>query len=127
MSYSKEKKKLYNKNYKQKNKEAIKEYNKNYKQKNKEAVKEYKKEYNQSEKGVKTRIISHWKSRGILDEDLSAVYDYYIKQTHCMICLIEYKDSFDRCLDHDHETGEIRYICCRHCNSTFLTEKNISL
>jgi len=111
--------------YREKNREAIKEYNKKYRQS--EKGKKYKKEYNQTEKGVKTRIISHWKSRGIKDEDLSVVYDYYIKQTHCMICLKEYKNSKDRHLDHDHKTGEIRYICCRSCNSIFLRDKYISL
>ena len=60
----------------------------------------------------------------MIDEDLSAVYDYLIKETNCMICFKEYKDSQDRCLDHDHETGEIRYICCQNCNGHFLKEKN---
>ena len=119
----KEKRKLYKKQWAEKNKERILLQREN----NKEHIRNLKKEYNQSEKGVKTRIISHWKSRGVIDEDLSAVYDYYIEQTHCIICSKQYKDSFDRCLDHDHKTGEIRYICCRHCNSTLLREKNISL
>jgi len=51
-----------------------------------------------------------------IDEDLSAVYDFLIEQTHCMICYKEFKDSLDRHLDQDHQTGEIRYICCRYCN-----------
>ena len=119
----KEKAKLYKKQWAEKNKERILLQREN----NKEHIRNLKKEYNQSEKGVKTRIISHWKSRGVIDEDLSAVYDYYIEQTHCIICSKQYKDSFDRCLDHDHETGEIRYICCRYCNTTILRIKNILL
>ena len=85
---------------------------------------EQQKKYQQSPVGIKSRRISVWKSQGIIDEDLHAVYDYYIDQTHCMICFKEYKNSKDRCLDHDHETGEIRYICCQNCNSNFLREKN---
>ena len=67
--------------------------------------------------------ISDWKYHGIIDEDLHAVYDYMLDETHCMVCFKEYKDSRDRCLDHDHETGEIRYICCNTCNAHFLREK----
>tara|TARA_R110002110_G_scaffold367699_1_gene577504 strand:- start:263 stop:751 length:489 start_codon:yes stop_codon:yes gene_type:complete len=87
-------------------------------------TKEQRKNYDQSPAGKKSNRISHWKSIGIIDEDLGAVYDYLIKETHCMICFKEYKDSQDRCLDHDHDTGEIRYICCQNCNVHFLREKN---
>ena len=84
--------------------------------------KEVKKKYTSSPKGIKSSRIYNWKFMGIIDEDLSAVYDYYIDETNCMICFKEYKDSQDRCLDHDHETGEIRYICCRYCNRHLLIE-----
>ena len=83
---------------------------------------EQRKLYDQSPAGKKSMRIYKWKSQGIIDEDLSAVYDYLIKETNCMICFKPYKDSKDRCLDHDHETGEIRYICCNNCNSNFLRE-----
>ena len=76
-------------------------------------------EYNRK----KSNRIDKWKASGIIDEDIAAVYDYLITQTHCMICLKEYKNSRDRCLDHDHDTGEIRYICCNTCNTHFLREK----
>ena len=72
----------------------------------------------------KSNRISNWKRTGIIDEDIHAVYDYLIDETHCMVCFKPYKDSQDRCLDHDHDTGEIRYICCRYCNGSFLREKN---
>ena len=85
--------------------------------------KEQYKKYQQSPAGIKSMRISLWKSQGIIDEDLGAVYEYYIKETHCMVCFKEYKDTKDRCLDHDHETGKIRYICCRKCNTHFLREK----
>jgi hypothetical protein len=81
---------------------------------------EQRKKYTISPKGIKSHRIYNWKRQGIIDEDLSAVYDYYIEQTHCMICLKEYKNNKDRCLDHDHETGEIRYICCNKCNRHLL-------
>jgi hypothetical protein len=78
------------------------------------------KKYQQSPAGIKSMRISLWKSQGIIDEDLGAVYDNLIKETNCMICFKEYKNSKDRCLDHDHETGEIRYICCNYCNRHLL-------
>ena len=103
--------KHYNNN-KQREIERVKKYNANHK----EARAIYDKEYKSSPNGKKVNMISHWKSIGIIDEDLDAVYDYYVKETNCMICLKEYKNSSDRCLDHDHESGEIRYICCQYCN-----------
>ena len=122
----KEEAKLYRKQYREKNKEAIALKQSNFYQKNKEQLgkkmKEYNKENNKLPKTIKQFKVSNWKTNGIIDEDLSAVYDYLIKQTHCMICLKEYKNSRERCLDHDHLTGEIRYICCRGCNTNLLRE-----
>jgi hypothetical protein len=83
---------------------------------------EQRKIYDQSPVGKKSNRISNWKQNGIIDEDLHAVYDYILDETHCMVCFKPYKDSQDRCLDHDHDTGEIRYICCNTCNSHFLRE-----
>ena len=103
-------------------KEYMKAYNKKYYENNKEKETIRRKEYRQTPSGIKSNIIGGWKRLGIIDEDLDAVYDYYIKQTNCWICLKEYKNCFDRCLDHDHTTGEIRYICCQKCNSHFLRE-----
>ena len=118
----KERKKITDKEYRDNHKGKAKEYNKEYRDNHKGKAKEYNKEYRQTPKGKKGKIISDWKQYGIIDEDLDAVYDYYIKQTECMICLKEYKNTRDRCLDHNHESGEIRYICCRNCNSNFLRE-----
>ena len=126
----KEKIKKYNKQWKLDNKEKIKEQNKQWRLDNKEKIKEYNqnnkerlKEYYHTPTGRKSNIICNWKHIGIIDEDLGAVYDYYFKQTNCMICLKQFKCSRDRHLDHDHNTGEIRYICCRNCNTNLLREK----
>jgi len=117
------------KNY-QKNKEKHLARCKKYYEKNKEHIINKERvrsvQYRQSAQGKKTKKIIQWRLIGIIDEDLSAVYDYLIKQTHCMICLKEYINSKERNLDHDHQTGEIRYICCRSCNTNLLAEKYIS-
>ena len=50
--------------------------------------KEVKKKYTSSPKGIRTSVINNWKQQGIIDEDLSAVYDYYIEETNCMMLSI---------------------------------------
>ena len=83
------------------------------------------KKYRQSPKGKKTQTIKDWKKRNIIDTDYSLLYDCYIAETHCWICGIEFNNDISnlrRCLDHDHETGEPRYICCSLCNLSILRE-----
>ena len=128
--YYKEQSKQYRLNNKEKykqyylnNKEKLSGYYIQYNLDNKEQIKEKMKEWKQSPEGKKSIRISAWKTRGIIDEDLGAVYDYYFKQTNCMICLKQFKSTKDRHLDHDHDTGEIRYICCNNCNCHLLREK----
>ena len=86
-----------------------------YNQKKKEYIDQWIKD--NPEKAHKTRTISCWRRRGVIDSDLYSFYDFFMKETHCWICSKKFTDSFDRCLDHDHDTGEIRYIACRKCNS----------
>jgi len=111
--------------YREKNKEKIKESNRKYEKENKEKRKEYRetnkekiKEYQKiSPVYYKYRSIYHWKSRGIIDDDYDALFEVYVKETHCWICGKEYVKRNHRHLDHDHDTGEPRYICCASCNS----------
>ena len=113
--------KIYNKQYKIDNKEKIKELNKKRYEgvKNSEEYKknkiQYQKDYRIKER--KKYVISNWINKGIVDNDWDSVYEEYIKQTHCWICNREYDFiKIRRCLDHDHDTGEIRYIVCNPCN-----------
>ena len=117
----------YNKTYmplwnsKPENKEKRKKYLRKYWEKNYEKLKKYSREYYQTPRGHKITRINNWKQIGIRDQDLSAVYDIYIKEKHCWICGNEYTKRKERHLDHDHDTGEIRYICCRSCNINILS------
>ena len=115
--------KEYNAKYCEEHKEERKANDaKRYEEKREEILKRVK-EYHKTPIGKKNRRINEWKYRGIIDADLGAVYDYYIKQTHCMVCNKKYKTNKDRHLDHDHEITDddnIRYICCHKCNCSIL-------
>jgi len=99
------------------------EQKKEYYQKNKQKILEKKILHRQTEGHKKSFKICDWKRQGIVDTDYSALYDAYLKETNCYICGNEFKNSRDRHLDHDHDTGEVRYICCSNCNRHFLAEK----
>ena len=109
--------KEYKKEYRDKNREYYKEYDKVYQEKNKEKRKEYNKEYRQTETFKKSTTIGKWKRRGLIHEDYNALYEKYINTTCCDVCNKEFKNRRDRCLDHDHITGEFRQILCRACNT----------
>ena len=70
----------------------------------------------------KTYKISRWKQQGIIDDDYDLLYEYFIKETNCMICNKFYNNDNivdRRCLDHDNTLLyelNIRYICCWNCN-----------
>ena len=79
----------------------------------------YSKKYSKTSNGRKIITISSWKRSGLIDSDNDNYqnrYEAYIATTHCDVCYIEFKDSFDRCLDHHHETGLFRQFLCRTCN-----------
>ena len=86
-------------------------------------TKEQKKIYNASPKGKKSSKICRWREQGIIDSDFDDLYNYVLGETNCMICDKKYKNSQDRQVDHDHDDGTVRYICCRKCNTTILSEK----
>ena len=128
----KENKRICDKKYRERTKEKRKEYDKQYNINNKDKKDRQKKEWNknnpQKRKDIANKYaranpkvlnINTWKHRGIIDEDFDSLYDYFITQTNCWICSKEFNQESRmnyRCLDHDHDNGEVRYICCGHCN-----------
>ena len=108
----------------EKNKQYQKEYQKKWREKNKDKVRETQKKsvLNNKESNYKSKKISSWKYAGIKDDNFELVLKEYLTETHCYICFKPFKNRFDKCLDHDHNTGEIRYIACRNCNGNFLRE-----
>ena len=114
---NREKLRLQQAEWRKNNKDVIAESQSKWYSKNVEKLAEYNKARNQLPHNKKMNRIKVWKQRGVIDADFDALYDFYIEQTNCMICDIEFNDKNVRCLDHDHDTGEFRYICCMVCNT----------
>ena len=121
MPYSLEERRLRQKEdsrrYREKHKEKIAEKQKEYDKNNKEKILEYK----QTENGKRSTRINNWKRRGLIVEDYNIIYDRWLNSAKCEMCLCEYKMTkkgyLDRCMEHNHTTGEFRSICCRSCNN----------
>ena len=102
------------------NKEKIKEYY----VANKEKIKEKMKAYYQTPQGKKNHSMNDWRSRGVNNVD-DELYNKYINTHCCDVCSKEFKSSRDRCLDHDHETGDFRQVLCHSCNTRDNWKKKI--
>jgi hypothetical protein len=96
--------------------EERKAYMKQWYQKNKERRTEQDKAYKQTPAGRKSNTLNNWKQRGLIHDDYNSLYQQYLQATHCNACKSEFKDSFDKCLDHDHNTNLFRQFLCRGCN-----------
>ena len=129
----KQRKRESDKKWREKNKELKNQIQKKYYQKNKEKFKQYReksKEYqknyykeNSYDKNPKKYLKSCWKSAGVkfTDEEFESIWKEYTTQTHCEFCYTELNNNdyqTKKCLDHDHETGQFRFILCFVCNIT---------
>ena len=95
---------------------------------NKEKIKErsrlYKKLWRKTPQGKKQNTMNTWRSYGVNNVN-DTMYDRYINTHCCDICNKEFKNSLDRCLDHDHDTGDFRQILCQSCNNHDSWKKKI--
>tara|TARA_R110000803_G_C11718477_1_gene287889 strand:- start:4 stop:384 length:381 start_codon:yes stop_codon:yes gene_type:complete len=114
--YTDEQRKQKKKEWREANREKEKERLKKYRDENKEKEKERLKKYRSTENGIKSYRISKWKYRGMIHDDFDSVYEIYFHTWNCEYCGCEFKNTKDRCLDHNHETGEVRAILCNRCN-----------
>ena len=58
-----------------------------------------------------------WKKLGLIMDNFEEIYNNYIIATHCDLCGLKFKNTRERQMDHDHQTGEFRNIVCRSCNA----------
>jgi len=125
--------KQYNIDNREKRKEQINQYNnmhreekadydKQYNIDNAEEIKKQQKQWriDNPAKVKKYNTMGNWKHKGMIG-DLSFIYDnYYLPATNCWVCNKIFKNTRDRCCDHDHSItdGENwRQILCNKCNS----------
>ena len=97
--------------------EASRAYFKQWREDNQEKVRAYWK----SENGKKVSRIGNWKRIGVVSNDFNELYERYLHTSHCDLCKVELvegnKQNNKKCLDHDHQTGEFRYVICNKCNN----------
>tara|TARA_R100000951_G_C2513926_1_gene141293 strand:+ start:96 stop:464 length:369 start_codon:yes stop_codon:yes gene_type:complete len=113
MPRDKEKQKEYNRLYRLANKDKLK--TNRYAQKDK--LNSQKRDIRQTPQGKKTEKMAGWRYSGVNNVN-DEMYDRYINTHCCDVCKNEFKGSYDRCLDHDHETGDFRQVLCRSCNNS---------
>ena len=67
-------------------------------------------------KNHKTITKSNWKRFGLIMNNFNDIYERYIYASKCELCNKEFKNTKDRQMEHNHETGEFRNIVCTSCN-----------
>jgi hypothetical protein len=120
----KEEIKAYVREYRAKHKDQIAEKNRAAYRSDPEKVKARTREWELAnpERAKRHKIITMWRSRGIVCDDFSALYDEYLAATHCADCGLEFAGKYGdgqgkyRCLDHCHATGAARGVVCCGCN-----------
>ena len=92
-----------------------------YKKKNKETLAQKTAAYKKTYQGKKSHKISEWKNKSGLKEipeRLDEIFNRWYYSTECELCNKPYKSDKDRCMEHSHDTGHFRSICCSSCNNS---------
>ncbi len=118
------KRREYYKKWKAANKEKVKISNQRYRDKNKEAInarlKKWKKEHPESVH--KSFTLKNWKIMGLICDDVESLYNLYMITKKCQKCDCILTSGnpvtvTTKCLDHCHITGKFRNILCNSCNA----------
>ena len=107
--------KEYEKKHREENKDKIKAQQKEWREANKDKIKEYHKEYRKTEQWEKQNRMCKWRCRGVKNVN-DELYDYFINCDNCEACGCEFIENNKKCLDHDHDTGDFRFVLCNKCN-----------
>ena len=123
---SKQEKAKYDKEYRLKNKEKLAARQKKYVEANKEQIAAQRKEYNQANK---EKISLQNKKRANKEQSkkwhLKKKYNITLEQYNKMLedqgncCAICDEVMTQPCVDHNHNTGAVRELLCRPCNTVF--------
>ena len=128
MTWTKEEKAIYMKEYMIKNKEKISARMREYRKNNRAKIASKERIHSKTPQGIKSYKISTWKYIGII-YDFEKLYYLYMNTHRCWVCKNKFKSSRDKCADHDHDinNGEnFRFILCQTCNNKDRWRKHIA-
>lgn len=101
----------------------IKAYQKQWREANKDAVRAYQKDYHEEYRARDDVQAARWERQlrenyRMTPEDFNVLWKSQAGQ--CAVCLVKMNPRGRKpdaaCVDHNHETGEIRGLLCRACN-----------
>jgi len=107
------------------NKKKVAAQYKEWSEANKGRLTAYHKAYLKTEAGIKSYRMKNWRGSGVNNVN-DELYDYFMNCNNCEACGKEFTDTYNKCLDHDHDTGDFRYVLCRSCNSNDNWKKHIT-
>ena len=108
---SKEKRKLYIKNWKLKNRDKLLKYSRDSRKRNIKKIKVYSKRH-YWENREKNLSDKRYKKYGITQEEYLRIVR--LQEYKCAVCFKE--DKINLSVDHNHKTGKLRGIICNRCN-----------
>ena len=76
----------------------------------------------QSPNGIKQNRINSWRHIGVISDNYDLLYEFYSTVENCEKCQKVLTTGVrnthsTKMLDHNHETGEFRFVLCMACNS----------
>ena len=85
------------------------------KEKNKACIKEYILKNKDTDEYKKAKRKDAWKRNNIKIDCFETLWEHYINTTNCEWCNKLFI-GINKCLEHNHSSGEIRGIVCKSCN-----------